>query len=52
MNKINWSYIRGMRNVIVHHYGKTDFDVAWSTVTGDIPKLKAFCAGYLDGNGG
>ena len=50
MEEINWSYIRGMRNVIVHHYGKIDFDVVWSTVTEDIPVLLGFCQKYLQGS--
>ena len=50
MKEINWSYIRGMRNVIAHHYGKVDFDVIWSTVKQDIPILKDFCGNYLKEN--
>ena len=50
MEEINWGNIRGMRNVIVHHYGKIDFDVVWSTVTEDIPVLLGFCQKYMKEN--
>ena len=46
-DEINWSYIRGMRNIIAHHYGKIDLEIVWSTITEDIPRLKAFCEKHI-----
>lgn len=45
--EMNWSHIKGMRNIVAHHYGKIDFGIVWSVATDDIPKLKAFCDGQL-----
>jgi len=41
--EVNWSHIKGMRNIVAHHYGKIDFSIVWSVATADIPKLKEFC---------
>lgn len=38
--EIPWSKIIGMRNVMIHDYADVDYDVAWSTVTRDIPNLQ------------
>ena len=42
-HQIQWGAIKGMRNIIVHGYGKVDLDVLWETATVNIPELKAFC---------
>lgn len=39
-SEIPWSKIIGMRNVMIHDYADVDYDVAWSTVTRDIPNLQ------------
>jgi uncharacterized protein with HEPN domain len=36
---IPWRAIKGMRNKIVHEYGKMDFSVIYDTVKQDIPQL-------------
>ena len=46
-SKINWSAIKGMRNIVVHDYGNVDQAEVWHTATMDIPILKAFCESYL-----
>jgi len=38
---IPWLDISGMRNRLVHAYFDVDLDVVWSTVTKDLPVLKA-----------
>ncbi len=48
--EMDWSQIRGMRNIVAHHYGKIDFSIVWSVATDDIPKLKAFCDMKLGGD--
>lgn len=38
---IPWQDIRGMRNRLIHAYFDVDLDVVWTTVTRDLPSLKA-----------
>jgi uncharacterized protein with HEPN domain len=40
-NAIPWQDISGMRNRLIHAYFDVDLDVVWSTVTKDLPALKA-----------
>ncbi len=42
-DQMQWPLIKGMRNLIVHDYGKIQLDKVWKIVTEDIPVLKAFC---------
>ena len=35
--------IGGLRNIIVHDYGKIQLDQVWQIITEDIPVLKTFC---------
>ena len=41
--QIQWPHIRGLRNIIVHDYGKIQLDQVWQIITEDIPVLKTFC---------
>ena len=41
--EIEWGKITGMRNNIVHAYGKILSDILWSTVENDIPEFRDFC---------
>lgn len=41
--EINWTAIKGMRNIVVHDYGNVELDVVWSTAVNDLPILKNFC---------
>ena len=41
--QIEWAHIKGVRNIIVHDYGKIQLDRIWDIVNKDIPVLKAFC---------
>ena len=38
--QIPWHSIRAMRNVFAHSYERTDSELAWQTITQDIPTLK------------
>jgi uncharacterized protein with HEPN domain len=38
---VPWQDISGMRNRLIHAYFDVDLDVVWSTVTKDLPLLKA-----------
>jgi uncharacterized protein with HEPN domain len=40
-NKIPWQDITGMRNRLIHAYFDVDLNTVWSTVTKDLPVLKA-----------
>ena len=40
-NAIPWQDISGMRNRLIHAYLDIDLDVVWTTVTRDLPLLKA-----------
>ena len=46
--KIDWSSIKGLRNIIAHNYGEIRLNVVWNIAVNDIPELKAFCEEYLD----
>ena len=46
--QMEWSAMKGMRNIVAHHYGSIRLDIVWNTVKKDIPKLKAFCEEKLD----
>lgn len=47
--KINmdWSAIRGMRNLFVHDYGNMDEHIIWNTAVESIQELKHFCSSEL-----
>ena len=38
--QIPWHSIRGMRNIFAHSYDRTDPELAWQTITQDVPELK------------
>lgn len=37
---IQWGLIAGFRNGIVHDYGKTDYNIVWEIISGDIYDLR------------
>ena len=45
--EMEWGQMKGMRNIVAHHYGSLNLTIVWNTVINDIPRLKAFCAGRL-----
>jgi uncharacterized protein with HEPN domain len=36
---VPWRAIRGMRNLVAHHYGRIDHRVVWNTLMTDFPAL-------------
>lgn len=44
---IPWRQIRGMRNIVAHHYGKLDEKIIFESVHNDVPDLKQFIAALL-----
>lgn len=46
-NRIQWSLIKGMRNLVAHSYGNVNRGILWETAVTDIPVLKAFCEEQL-----
>lgn len=45
---MDWSQMKGMRNIVAHHYGSIRLEIVWNTVQRDIPTLKAYCIEQLD----
>ena len=48
---IQWSEIKGMRNVMAHRYGSISVVKTWETIERDVPELKAYCLRCLDADG-
>ncbi|MBR1383744.1 MAG: DUF86 domain-containing protein [Ruminococcus sp.] len=46
-SEIPWKAVRGMRNILAHHYGKIDYESLWETISVDIPTLKEFCERHI-----
>ena len=42
-NRIQWSLVKGVRNIVVHDYGSVDLEQLWEIVEVDIPVLRQFC---------
>ena len=47
-DRMEWGQMKGMRNIVAHHYGSINLTIVWNTVIQDIPKLKAFCEERLN----
>ena len=47
IHDMNWTAIKGMRNIVVHDYGNVDQEEVWTAATRDVPILKAFCEKLL-----
>lgn len=45
---IQWSEIKGMRNVMAHKYGSISVAKTWETIERDVPELKAYCQRCLE----
>ncbi len=42
-DRVQWGPMKGMRNLVAHHYGSMSRDIIWETAATDIPALKRFC---------
>lgn len=42
-----WGNIRGMRDVLVHHYFRLDDDVIWAVITIHLPPLRRDVTEYI-----
>ena len=45
---IEWSRIRGLRNIIDHNYGSVKTDLMWTALTVRIPELKLKCSSIVE----
>jgi len=45
---IEWSRIRGLRNIIDHNYGAIKTDLMWTVLTVRIPELKIWCLSAIE----
>ena len=45
---MDWRQIKGMRNIVAHHYGSIRLEIVWNTVQKDIPLLKEFCLNQIN----
>lgn len=50
MDRINWSEIIGMRNIIAHQYDRLDLDFVWQAATHSLPQLIVEITPYLNSN--
>ena len=39
IHDMNWTAIKGMRNIVVHDYGNVDLNIVFETLKYDIPEL-------------
>ncbi len=46
-SRIQWSLIKGMRNLVAHSYGNVNRNILWETAVTDIPVLQTFCEEQL-----
>lgn len=46
-DRMQWSLIKGMRNMVAHGYGSMSHDILWETITSDIPGLRKYCEELL-----
>ena len=46
-HSVQWSAIKGMRNLVAHSYGTMNRAIIWETATVDIPMLCRFCEEQL-----
>lgn len=42
-----WSAMKGMRHILVHEYGRVDYEKVWDVITTDLPRLRIELARYL-----
>ncbi len=44
---MQWSAMKGMRNLVAHNYGSMSRAIIWETAVNDIPTLREFCEKQL-----
>lgn len=47
MPDIEWSLLKGIRNVLVHEYFGIDYEIIWNSIKDNIPDLKEKIESYL-----
>lgn len=45
--EIEWSILKGIRNVLVHEYFGIDYEIIWNSIKENIPELKIKIEKYL-----
>lgn len=46
-NKMPWSEIKGMRDVVAHGYGTINLDKVWNVISREIKPLREYCEAIL-----
>ena len=46
---VPWRQIKAMRNIVAHRYGTIDPETTWEVIEEDIPILKKYCQGIIQG---
>jgi uncharacterized protein with HEPN domain len=43
-----WTSMKGMRHILVHEYGRVNYEKVWEVVTDELPALSAELGRYLE----
>lgn len=46
-NQFDWNAMTGMRNILVHDYGRVSLELVWDVIENDLPKLIRALDEYL-----
>lgn len=47
LHQFDWNAMTGMRNILVHDYGRVSLELVWDVIENDLPKLIRALDEYL-----